>query len=247
MISSAPHLRRTLHTPAAWMMMRAQTEILFSRWVTLSERKWVILRERRRRWIALRRSPHVLDWANMPDPFRHYQGVLVLDLSADPPVPTTRAFEVLTGASGRTSTGDGPAFLSQLLFYSAAISASKRAPLTGAPYALRVNPSSGNLHPTEFHFISRGLRDWPDGLYHYIPSAHMAEQRAAGGLEIRLTGSSSPIRVCPDQHRLARGVEVSRPRISILPARHRARLAGTRARRARHRMRLLCDCRFPGR
>jgi hypothetical protein len=29
------------------MMMRAQTEILFFRWVTLTERKWVIFRERR--------------------------------------------------------------------------------------------------------------------------------------------------------------------------------------------------------
>jgi hypothetical protein len=29
------------------MMMRAQTEILFTRWVTLTEHKWVIFRERR--------------------------------------------------------------------------------------------------------------------------------------------------------------------------------------------------------
>jgi len=26
---------------------------------------------------SLRRSPHFLDWANMPDPFRHYEGVPV--------------------------------------------------------------------------------------------------------------------------------------------------------------------------
>ena len=79
---------------------------------------------------------------------------------------------------------DGPTFLSQLLFYSAAISASKRVPSTGYRYALRVNPSSGNLHPTEFHFLTRGLKDWPDGLYHYRPSSHMAEQRALGDLKL---------------------------------------------------------------
>ena len=88
---------------------------------------------------------------------------------------------------------DGPTFLSQLLFYSAAISASKRVPSTGYRYALRVNPSSGNLHPTEFHFLTRGLKEWPDGLYHYRPSAHMAEQRALGDLEMKWADSSAPI------------------------------------------------------
>src|SRR6266545_2588869 len=141
---------------------------------------------------SLRRAPHVLDWENMPDPFRHYERVPVLDLPADPPVPETPALEVLNGVSGPGAAADGPTFLSQLLFYSAAISASKRVPSTGYRYALRVNPSSGNLHPTEFHFITRGLRDWPDGLYHYRASSHMAEQRAAGSFG-NIAGRSAPI------------------------------------------------------
>jgi len=116
----------------------------------------------------------------MPDPFRHYEGVPVLDLPADSPVP---------GASAPIS--DGATFLSQLLYYSAAISATKHVPSTGDRYALRVNPSSGNLHPTEFHFVTHGLKDWPDGLYHYRPSSHMAEQRATG--EFRIAGSDAPI------------------------------------------------------
>lgn len=142
---------------------------------------------------SLRRAPHVLDWANMPDPFRHYERVPVLDLPADPPAPETPALEVLNAVSGTTPVADGPTFLSQLLFYSAAISASKRVPSTGYRYALRVNPSSGNLHPTEFHFLTRGLKEWPDGLYHYRPSAHMAEQRALGDLEMKWTDSSVPV------------------------------------------------------
>ena len=116
---------------------------------------------------SLRRAQYGLDWASMPDPFRHYESTPVLDLPADPPAPEIPAL-------------DGPTFLSQLLYYSAAISASKRVPSTGYTYALRVNPSSGNLHPTEFHFLTRGLKQWPDGLYHYRPSSHMAEQREIG-------------------------------------------------------------------
>ena len=142
---------------------------------------------------SLRRTSHVLDWANMPDPFRHYEGVPVLDLPADPPSPEMTALVLLQGASGTTVVEDGAAFLSQLLFYSAAISATKRVPATGYEYALRVNPSSGNLHPTEFHFRARGLKGWPDGWYHYDPSRHMAEQRGVGDFDTELASDSAPI------------------------------------------------------
>ena len=109
----------------------------------------------------LRRAQHFLDWANMPNPFRHYEGVPLLDLPADPPAPQIPALEVLEGRAGNTLAADGASFLSQLLFYSASISATKRVSSTGSTYVLRVNPSSGNLHPTEFHFCTRGLVDWP--------------------------------------------------------------------------------------
>jgi SagB-type dehydrogenase family enzyme len=142
---------------------------------------------------SLKRSGRALDWANMPNPFRHYDGVPILDLPADPPAPEIPALDVMGGAFGSTSATNGPAFLSQLLFYSAAISASKRVPSTGYEYALRVNPSSGNLHPTEFHFVTRGLKDWPDGLYHYDPSRHMAEQRACGRFEMKMASGPAPI------------------------------------------------------
>jgi SagB-type dehydrogenase family enzyme len=105
---------------------------------------------------SLRRSRHFLDWANMPEPFRHYEGVPVIDLPGDPKL-------------GRASNWID--FLSSLLFYSASISASKQT-ISGQRYALRVNPSSGNLHPTEFHLAC------PNGLYHYRVSSHMLEQRA---------------------------------------------------------------------
>src|SRR5580693_8191205 len=148
----------------------------------------------------LRRAQHYLDWANMPNPYRHYEGVPLLDLPADPPAPQIAALEVLGGKLGNTfandaaqnaSAQDGAGFLSQLMFYSASISATKRA--AASTYALRVNPSSGNLHPTEFHFCTRGLVGWPDGLYHYRPSSHMAEQRAIGDFISKLTYTDAPL------------------------------------------------------
>jgi SagB-type dehydrogenase family enzyme len=142
---------------------------------------------------SLRRSQHFLDWKNMPDPFRHYEGAPLLDLPADPAGPEIPALELLQGAYGSTRAADGPSFLSELLFHSAAISASKLVPSSGDRYALRVNPSSGNLHPTEFHFVTRGLKKWPDGLYHYRPSSHMVEQRATGHFGVNPAGDSAPI------------------------------------------------------
>src|SRR5216684_2445958 len=73
---------------------------------------------------SLRRIQHYLDWTKMPNPFRHYEGVTILDLPADPPVPQISALDVLEGKPGNTSAMDGAEFLSQLMFYSASISAS---------------------------------------------------------------------------------------------------------------------------
>lgn len=125
----------------------------------------------------LRASRHFLDWANMPAPFRHYEGAPVADLPADP--------RLAPGAAGAEA-------ISALFYYSCAISATKQAP-GGYRYALRVNPSSGNLHPTEFHFVTRGLAGWEDGLYHYSPARHAAERRARGA--IPETGADSPLTV----------------------------------------------------
>src|SRR6516165_7994470 len=40
---------------------------------------------------------------------------------------------------------------------------------------------------------SRGLANWPDGLYHYRPSSHMTEQRALGDFGWNLVGSEDPL------------------------------------------------------
>lgn len=128
----------------------------------------------------LRATLHLLDWANQPDPFREYEGTPIVDLPGEAPAPEANLLELLRGETAAATAG-GPLAISALLFHAAAVSATKLSP-AGTRYALRVNPSSGNLHPTEFHFSTHGLRDWPDGVYHYRASQHVAEQRAAGTL-----------------------------------------------------------------
>ncbi|MDO8773586.1 MAG: nitroreductase family protein [Burkholderiaceae bacterium] len=45
-------------------------------------------------------------------------------------------------------------------------------------WAVRVNPSSGNLHPTEAWLVSRGADGITDGVHHYAAQQHALEQRA---------------------------------------------------------------------
>ena len=68
--------------------------------------------------------------------------------------------------------------LSRLLQYALAISAWKQAGATR--WALRCNPSSGNLHPTEGYLLIGALPGLGDaaGLYHYAPREHGLERRA---------------------------------------------------------------------
>ena len=72
--------------------------------------------------------------------------------------------------------------ISQLFYDSLAISAWKSTGETS--WALRVNPSSGNLHPTEGYLICgpiEGLCDVPM-VCHYAPKEHVLEVRAEFGL-----------------------------------------------------------------
>ena len=101
---------------------------------------------------SLRRTRRGLHWANMPNPFRHYEGVPVLDLPADPPAPQTLAIEILRGGVSKIQAGDGAAFLSQLMFYSTSITAFKRVPSTG--FALGVFPQfAPALGSLRFHCL----------------------------------------------------------------------------------------------
>lgn len=69
------------------------------------------------------------------------------------------------------------AALSQLLYHSFALSAWKTSGFS--TWGLRVNPSSGNLHPTEAYVISssiKGISDTPF-VAHYYPKQHALEIR----------------------------------------------------------------------
>jgi SagB-type dehydrogenase family enzyme len=71
-------------------------------------------------------------------------------------------------------------WLSRLLWHSMAVSAWKKVPRTNDRYSLRVNPSSGNLHPTETYLATRGFAGVDDGFYHYRADRRALELRGRG-------------------------------------------------------------------
>lgn len=121
-------------------------------------------------------GPGRLDWANQPDPWRHWNGAAraLLPLAADG--LATRYAALRRGELPPPAPFD-LAHLGILFELSLALSAWKE--FGGARWALRCNPSSGNLHPTEGYLIAPALPGIPGGVHHYLSREHVLEQRAA--------------------------------------------------------------------
>jgi SagB-type dehydrogenase family enzyme len=126
------------------------------------------------RFEAYAEGPGQLDWDAQPAAFRHYPGAPVLELPL-----TGDRFERCYGQLEKKPKNEiAPDLdsLGALLELSFGLSAWK----TWGPsrWALRCNPSSGNLHPVEAWVLSAGLPGVGAGLQHYDPEEHALEGRA---------------------------------------------------------------------
>src|SRR3990172_12652667 len=137
-------------------------------------------RETKHHFSRYARAPGRLDWANQPDPFRRFEGAPLIPLPVLKPddAPRSPLYEDLYRPGAIASAPVTVRTLSRFLEYSLAISAWKQA--GEVRWALRSNPSSGNLHPTEGYLLidkDPGVSPFP-GLYHYTPKEHALELRA---------------------------------------------------------------------
>ena len=127
-----------------------------------------------------------MDWANQPNPFRRYEGAPLVPLpllgaDTEPLSPTYDAIYQTMRASRTSAVSIQPvtlATVSRFLEYALALSAWKQ--VGDTRWALRTNPSSGNLHPTEGYLILGNIPGFGQGpgVYHYAPKEHGLELRA---------------------------------------------------------------------
>ncbi len=115
------------------------------------------------------RSLGHLDWANQPDPFRRFEGAPLIPLPLLKPgdEPASPSYDAIYERGTVPAKPVTLPSLSRFFELALALSAWKRG--GDMQWALRSNPSSGNLHPTEGYLVLPQMNrlDLNAGLYHY--------------------------------------------------------------------------------
>jgi SagB-type dehydrogenase family enzyme len=137
------------------------------------------------------RSPGYLDWATQPDPFRTYAGATRIDLDLLGNRVTSSYRDLFRPGTIPPRT-IGVEMIGVLFELSLGVSAWKQ--YQGSRWALRCNPSSGNLHPTEGYLIVPETPGLAGGVYHYVSRDHCLERRCLLSREAddRLTAALPP-------------------------------------------------------
>jgi SagB-type dehydrogenase family enzyme len=122
------------------------------------------------------RSPGYMDWDNQPIPFRTYEGAPHIELTflgEDRGLPYAALYQSYEGSPAPISIQS----IANMLELSMGLSAWKA--FGTAEWALRMNPSSGNLHPTECYLVLPELPGQKACVTHYNPYRHVLEVRAS--------------------------------------------------------------------
>jgi SagB-type dehydrogenase family enzyme len=120
------------------------------------------------------RSAGAMDWANQPNPFRFYDGADQIPLPLAHKDPGRSYDALYTAPAGEPAPLDFAA-VGLFLEFSLGLSAWKAA--GKSRWSLRINPSSGNLHPTEGHLVLPDIPGLAGGVFHYSPLRHGLERR----------------------------------------------------------------------
>lgn len=136
------------------------------------------------------KSAGYMDWENEPVPFRIFDGTDVIKLpflEKDPDVLYDNIFQRRLPSKDITIST-----VANFLELSLALAAWKS--YGGNTWALRINPSSGNLHAEETYLLMPNP-DNSAALYHYNPYLHVFEKRAGMDASLwKIAGDYFPVR-----------------------------------------------------
>jgi hypothetical protein len=114
-------------------------------------------------------GPAFLDWTSQPSPFRRFAGATLVEL----PLRDRETTAPFSGPAPKPAPLDRAA-LGLFLELGFGLSAWKS--YEGSTWALRNNPSSGNLHPTETYIVANAAAGLGPAatLHHYAPEISCA-------------------------------------------------------------------------
>jgi SagB-type dehydrogenase family enzyme len=124
---------------------------------------------------AYAKGPESLDWDDQPNPFRRFSGCETVTLP-QPGKDLDCLFADLDQPEQIQSQPLSLNNLGLLLELSFGLSAWKQ--FGPDRWALRCNPSSGNLHPTEAYVVCTDADLLIPGVYHYVSHDHHLERRS---------------------------------------------------------------------
>jgi len=136
-----------------------------------------------------------LDWASQPHPFRSFDGAPVVPLAhRSPAVPPVTYDQLFQPGPPARPLPISIATIGDMLRHALGLSAWKQ--FRESRWALRVNPSSGNLHPTEAYMAIGAVSGLAEtaGVYHYAPDRHALEMRCAFAAEAWRAACGDPSR-----------------------------------------------------
>ncbi len=141
------------------------------------------------------RSLGYLDWATQPKPFRTFAGSPSIPLAFSSRVGAI-AYDRLFLPEPVPPAPVDAATLGDVLRHALGLSAWKQ--FGDARWALRVNPSSGNLHPTEAYVVTGPLGGLTDAaaVFHYAADRHALETRATFDADAWRAALGDPARAC---------------------------------------------------
>lgn len=128
-------------------------------------------------------GPDGLDWKHQPEAFRTFKACTELKLPLLK-YATDVVYDDLYQPDKISPQALSIKNIAQLLELSLGLSAWKQ--YGENKWALRCNPSSGNLHPTESYIIVESCEGISKGVHHYVSRDHTLEQRCQFSNEVKL-------------------------------------------------------------
>ena len=119
---------------------------------------------------SIRNHPHLLDWANRPQPFKIYPKVEPLPLPRDVPQTGVNALSAISEppSSSRADSVPGLQDLARLLYFSAGITKQRAYP--GGEIYFRAAACTGALYEIELYVVTGDLSGLDAGVYHFNPA-----------------------------------------------------------------------------